>query len=73
MKLPIISEDAGAKIACGRGTGNYYNIISDGLISSILFSFDLTVQLSFPGADTGGMLGVLKHPPPPAKITYRLL
>ena len=30
MKLPIISEDAGAKIACGRGTGNYF-IISDGL------------------------------------------
>jgi hypothetical protein len=32
MKLLIISEDAGAKIACGRGTGNYY-IISDGLIA----------------------------------------
>ncbi len=30
MKLLIISEDAGAKIARGRGTGNYY-IISDGL------------------------------------------
>ena len=30
MKLPIISEDAGAKIACGRGTGNNF-IISDGL------------------------------------------
>ena len=35
MKLPIISEDAGAKIACGRETGNYY-IISDGLMSPIL-------------------------------------
>ena len=32
MKLPIISEDAGAKIACGRGTGNNF-IISDGLTS----------------------------------------
>ena len=30
-KLLIISVDAGAKIACGRGTGNYY-ITSDGLI-----------------------------------------
>jgi hypothetical protein len=30
MKLLTISEDAGAKIACGRGMGNYY-IISDGL------------------------------------------
>ena len=38
MKLPIISEDAGAKIACGRGTGNYY-IISDGLIMSYINSF----------------------------------
>ena len=31
MKLPIMSEDVGAKIACGRGTGNNF-IISDGLI-----------------------------------------
>ena len=30
MKLLIISEDAGTKTACGRGTGNYY-ITSDGL------------------------------------------
>ena len=30
MKLPIISEDVGAKIACGRGTRNNF-IISDGL------------------------------------------
>ena len=28
MKLPIISEDAGAKITCGWGTGNNF-IISD--------------------------------------------
>ena len=25
MKLLIISVDAGAKMACGQGTGNYYN------------------------------------------------
>jgi hypothetical protein len=41
MKLLIISEDAGAIIACGRGTGNYY-IISDGLIMS-------TVSISLHG------------------------
>ena len=32
IKLPIISEDAGAKIACGRETGNNFIIIRDGLI-----------------------------------------
>ena len=31
MKLPVISEDAGAKIACGQRTGNNF-IVSDGLI-----------------------------------------
>ena len=35
MKLPIISEDAGAKIACGRGTGNNF-IISDGLNEGVV-------------------------------------
>ena len=35
MKLPIISEDAGVKIACGRGTGNNF-IISDGLTKRAL-------------------------------------
>ena len=37
MKLLIISVDAGAKIACGRGMGNYY-ITSDGLKGDVLIS-----------------------------------
>ena len=48
MKLPIISEDAGAKIACGRGTGNYY-IISDGLIRNPVMSYNYrSIVLYFP-------------------------
>ena len=58
MKLPIISEDVGAKIACGRGTGNNF-IVSDGLILvSLLFGVYNRDKMGFSSGGSGGIVAV---------------
>ena len=60
MKLSIISEDAGTKIECGRGTGNNF-IISDGLIANYINVIDVIVVKTNSDQDIIDVTSKIKH------------